>query len=328
MPDPANPQRIWTDSENGTLTIFDPTVQQSIDIEPWPRDPFTSLRGLSDKRYRFNWSSPLAFAPADPHTAYFGANVVFKTSDGGHTWNAISGDLTRDEKAHQLPSGGAISLDVSGAEAYDTLLVVTPSPADPQTLWTGSDDGLVHVTRDGGATWRDVTPPGLPRYARVESIDAARDAAGTVFIAIDRHDFGDRRPYLYATRDVGATWRRIDAHLPRDASTHVVRVDPAYPNILYAGTERGVYYSTSGGTTWLPLQFDLPATPVYDLQIQPRANDSDRCDARARILRARRPHADPTCVACRSGTDALSVTPGNVLGANDADRNGRRWLVV
>jgi hypothetical protein len=206
-----------------------------------------------------------------PHTS--ARTSVFKTTDAGRTWKPISGDLTRNEKIHQQVSGGQISLDVSGAEAYDTLLVITPSAADPQIVWAGSDDGLVHVTRDGGASWHDVTPPGLPRYARVESVDAAPADAGSVVIALDRHDLGDRSPYLFATHDGGRTWRRIDAGLPRDASTHVVRMDPKDARTLYAGTERGVYYSMSGGTTWLPLQFNLPPSPVYDLQIQPRAND-------------------------------------------------------
>lgn len=271
--DPADPQKIWTDTQDGVLTIFDRAAQQSIDVEPWPRDAFTSTRGLRDKHYRFNWNSPLAFAPADPHTAYFGGDAVFKTSDEGHTWTQISGDLTRNEKQHQGVSGGAITLDVSGAEYYDTLLALTPSAADPQTIWTGSDDGLVHVTRDGGTTWRDVTPPQLPSYARIECIEAARDDAQTAYLAVDRHDLGDRAPYLFATSDGGATWRRIDAALPRNASTHVIRSDPKNGAMLYAGTEQGVYYSPNRGRSWLSMQFNLPAAPVYDLQIQPRDND-------------------------------------------------------
>jgi photosystem II stability/assembly factor-like uncharacterized protein len=271
--DPANPDRIWSDTQDGALSIFDRHAQQSIDVEPWPRDAFTSLEGLRGKAYRFNWNSPLAFSPQDPHVAYFGGDAVFRTADEGRTWTPISGDLTRNEPDHQRASGGPITLDVSGAEYYDTLLAIAPSAKDPQTIWAGSDDGLVHLTHDGGATWKNVTPAQLPRYARVESIDPSPGDAGAAYIAVDRHDLGDRQPYLFATSDAGATWRRIDAGLPRDASTHVLRADPRDPAILYAGTEQGVWYSRNAGASWLPLQFNLPAVPVYDLQVQPRAND-------------------------------------------------------
>jgi photosystem II stability/assembly factor-like uncharacterized protein len=271
--DPSDPTKIWTDTQDGSLGVFDRTTQQSVDVSPWPNDAFTSRAGISKNAYRFNWDSPLAFSPHDPHVAYFGGNVIFKTTDGGKTWTPFSGDLTRDEKAHELASGGPISLDVSGAEYYDTLLAIAPSSADENTVWAGSDDGLVHVTTDAGATWRDVTPRGLPRYARIEAIDATSASAGTAYVAVDRHDLGDRNPYLFATDDGGTSWRRIDAGLPRDASTHVIRLDPKNSNLLYAGTERGVYDSLDAGRHWSPLQFNLPAAPVYDLQIQPRAND-------------------------------------------------------
>ena len=273
IPDPSDPTKIWTDTQDGSLGIFDTATQQSLDASPWPRDPFTSRAGLARATYRFNWNSPLAFSPQDPHVAYFGGDAVFVTRDGGKTWAAISGDLTRNEKAHQAASGGPISLDVSGAEFYDTLLSIAPSQADSQTIWAGSDDGLLHVTHDAGATWLDVTPHALPRYARIESIDASSIDPRTAFIAVDRHDLGDRAPYLFATDDAGVTWRRIDAGLPRDASTHVVRLDPNEPNRLYAGTEQGVWSSPDRGRSWRPLQFGMPAAPVYDLQVQPKAND-------------------------------------------------------
>jgi photosystem II stability/assembly factor-like uncharacterized protein len=273
LPDPADPGKVWADSQDGSLSIYDLAAHQSIEVEPWPRDAFTDESGLANKRYRFNWDSPLAFSPEDPHVAYFGGNVVFRTNDEGRTWTQISPDLTRNEKDHQRTSGGPIGDDVSGAEFYDTLLALAPSPADAGTMWAGSDDGLVQLTRDGGATWRNVTPPQLPRYARVESIDAPAGSGATAFIAADRHDLGDAAPYLFVTDDAGAHWRRIDAGLPREASTHVVRDDPRTPNVLYAGTEQGVWYSTDRGRHWLPLQFNLPVAPVYDLQVQPQADD-------------------------------------------------------
>jgi photosystem II stability/assembly factor-like uncharacterized protein len=273
LPDPADPDRIWTDTQDGALTIFDRKANQSIDVEPWPRDAFTSTDGLARARYRFNWNSPLAFSPQNPHVVYFGGDVVFRSDDAGRTWTPISPDLTRNEKNHQQASGGPISLDVSGAEYYDTLLVIAPSAADAGTIWAGTDDGLVQLTRDGGATWHEVTPAGLPRYARIESIDLSRTDANSAYIAVDRHDLGDRAPYLYVTADAGAHWRRIDAGLPRDASSHVLRVDPKNANLLYAGTERGIWYSASGGAHWLPIGFGAPLAPVYDLQIQPVFDD-------------------------------------------------------
>jgi photosystem II stability/assembly factor-like uncharacterized protein len=273
IPDPSDPMKIWTNTQDGSLSVFDRRTQQSIDVSPWPNDPFTTLAGIANNRYRFNWNSPLAFSPQDPQTVYFGGDVVFATHDGGMTWTPISGDLTRNDKAHQHASGGPISLDVSGAEYYDTLLAIAPASADAQTIWTGSDDGLVHVTHDGGKTWSDVTPHALPQPARIEEIDASSTDPRTVYLAADRHDSGDRAPYLFATSDGGATWARIDARLPRDASTHVIRLDPVNPEVLYAGTESGVWYSLDRGRDWQSLQFNLAAAPVYDLQIQPRAND-------------------------------------------------------
>ncbi|MBV9646164.1 MAG: hypothetical protein JO043_01730 [Candidatus Eremiobacteraeota bacterium] len=271
--DPQDPQRVWSDTQDGALTIFDRRAQQSIDVEPWPRDAFTSTVGLVDKQYRFNWNSPLAFSPQDPHVAYFGGNVVFRTRDSGRTWAPISSDLTRNEKAHQRASGGPVSLDVSGAEYYDTLLSIAPSPKDERVIWAGSDDGLVHLTRDGGGSWADVTPSALPQYARIECVEPAQDDAAAVYIAVDRHDLGDRQPYLFATGNFGATWRRIDAGLPRNVSSHVIRIDRRNPSILYVGTEQGVWYSTNRGAAWYPLKFNLPAVPVYDIQTHPKAND-------------------------------------------------------
>ena len=271
--DPANADRIWTDTQDGVLTIFDRHAQQSIDVEPWPRDAFTSRNGIANNPYRFNWNSPLAFSPQDPHVAYFGGNVVFRSADEGRNWTPISPDLTRDEKVHQQASGGPIALDVSGAENYDTLLSIAPSPKDPKTIWAGSDDGMVHVTRDGGASWKDVTPQQLPHYARVQCIEPSTSDATVAYLSADRHDLGDPQPYLYATEDGGGSWRRIDSGIPRGYSTHVIRIDRRNPSILYVGTEQGIWYSPNRGTSWLPLRFNLPGTPVFDLQIHPKAND-------------------------------------------------------
>ena len=186
---------------------------------------------------------------------------------------AISPDLTRNEKNHQRPSGGPITLDVSGAETYDTTLAIAPSPLDAQVIWAGTDDGLVQLTRDGGTHWNAVTPRGWPKYGRVETIDASPSAAGTAFVILDRHDLGDNHPYVFATDDFGATWRAIAANLPHDAPVRVVRQDPREPNLLYAGTENGLWISYDRGGRWERMPAKLPVVPVYDLHVQPSAND-------------------------------------------------------
>jgi photosystem II stability/assembly factor-like uncharacterized protein len=272
VPDPLDPNLIWTNTQDGILGIYDQKARASIDVTPFPRDVFTSLHSYADSPYRFNWNAPLAFSP-DGTTAYFGGNVVFATTDRGRTWKPISPDLTRNEKQHQRESGGPISLDVSGAEYYDTTLAIAPSPKDPQTIWVGTDDGLVQLTRDGGAHWQNVRAAAWPTYARIEEIDASPFAAGTAFVQLDRHDLGDDRPYVYVTDDFGATWRALASNLPSDAPVRVVRQDRNDANVLYAGTENGLWISYDRGGRWEPVKLGLPPTPVYDLHVQPRDND-------------------------------------------------------
>jgi photosystem II stability/assembly factor-like uncharacterized protein len=273
IPDPVDPALIWTNTQDGVLGIYDSKARQSIDVSPYPRDVFTSTTSLARSPYRFNWNAPLAFSPQDGHVAYFGGNVIFKTTDRGRHWTPISPDLTRNEKEHQLASGGAITLDVSGAEYYDTTLAIAPSPKDAGTIWAGTDDGLVQLTRDGGAHWTAVTPHDWPKYGRVEAIDASSFAAGTAFVQLDRHDLGDVRPYAYVTDDYGASWRAIASNLPPNAPVRVVRQDLRDANLLYAGTENGLWVSYDRGARWERVKAGLPVVPVYDLHLQPAAND-------------------------------------------------------
>ena len=272
-PDPADSSLIWTDTQDGVLTIYDSKAHQVVDVSPVPRDPFITRQGLAPNTYRFNWNSPLAFSPQDPHVAYFGGNVVFRTADRGRHWQPISPDLTRNEKQHQRASGGPISLDVSGAEYYDTILDVAPSPLDGGVIWSGTDDGLVQLTRDGGTHWTNVSSPAWPKYGRIEAVEPGRFAAGTAFLNIDRHDLGDRAPYLFMTDNYGASWRSISGNLPHDTPVRTVRQDLKNPDVLYAGTETGVWISLDRGRAWQRLQLNMPTVPVYDLRIHPVAND-------------------------------------------------------
>ncbi len=272
IPDPTDPSLIWTNTQDGVLSIYDTKARQSLDVSPWPRDVFTSTRSLAESPYRFNWNAPLSFSPEDGHTVYFGGNVVFRSTDRGRNWTPISPDLTRNEKEHQLASGGSIDLDVSGAEYYNTLLAIAPSPKDAQTIWTGSDDGLVFVTRDGGTHWTNVSAKDWPR-GRVLTVEASPFAAGTAFIELDRHDLGDDAPYVYVTDDYGSTWKNITANLPHNAQVRVVRQDLKNANLLYAGTETGIWISYDRGVRWEQLKAGLPVVPVYDIHVHPTAND-------------------------------------------------------
>lgn len=273
IPDPLDPSLIWTNTQDGVLGIYDTKARHSIDVSPFPRDVFTSLSSLAQSPYRFNWNAPLAFSPQDGKVVYFGGNAVFKTTDRGRHWTTISPDLTRNEKEHQHASGGPITLDVSGAETYDTTLAIAPSPKEAGMLWVGTDDGLIHLTRDEGAHWANVTPKDWPRYGRIEAIEASPYAAGTAFAMLDRHDLGDRRPYVVVTDDYGTTWRSIAANLPLDAPVRVVRQDPRQPNLIYAGTENGLWISFDRGGRWERLRAGLPAVPVFDVHVHPTAND-------------------------------------------------------
>lgn len=273
IPDPVDPNFVWTNTQDGVLGIYDQKARQSVDVSPYPRDLFTSSTSFAQSPYRFNWNAPLAFSPQDGHVAYFGGNVVFKTTDRGRHWTPISPDLTRNEKEHQRNSGGPINLDVSGAEYYDTTLALAPSPKDPNLIWAGTDDGLVQLTRDGGAHWASVTPASWPKYGRVEVIEPSPHAAGTAFTLLDRHDLGDRRPYAFVTDDFGATWRSIAANLPLDAPVRVIRQDLREPNLLYAGTENALWISYDRGGRWERLRAGFPVVPVYDIRVHPSAND-------------------------------------------------------
>jgi len=271
VPDPANPDFVWADSENGAVSIWMNKSRTSFGVAP----DQTCFNGFQiDKcTYRFNWDSPIAFAPWNPHVVWYGGNIVFQSQDEGRHWQAISPDLTLNDKSHQQASGGPINFDVSGAETSDTILDIEGGPFGHGVIWVGTDDGLIRLTRDGGAHWSKVTPPGVPPYGRVEAIAPSTLADGTAFAAIDRHYSGDYAPYVYKTTNFGKTWTSISAGLPLDQPARTVRQDPFNPDILYAGLERSIWISFDGGRKWRSLQSNLPRTAVFDLHIQPQFDD-------------------------------------------------------
>lgn len=273
VPAPSDPDIVYADSQDGHIVRMDRRTHLARFVRP-------TLHGVEDTppdrlQYRFNWTSPIVVSPTDANDVYLGANVVFHSTDGGGHWTAISGDLTRNDKTKQVPSGGPIQQDLSGAETYDTIISMTLAPGDPRVLWVGTDDGLVHVTRDGGKTWTNVTAaiPGAPAWARVYQIGVSAFDAGTAFVAFDAHMLDDHRPYAYMTTDFGRTWRSIARGLPGDSSVYVVREDPGRRGLLVAGTEVGLSYSPDSGATWLPLKIDLPTVPVWDVQFVKTSHD-------------------------------------------------------
>jgi len=264
-PDPANPDVVYAGSYFGILTRFDKRTGQAQLISPWPDD--TDGFGAASLKYRFTWTQPIAISPHDPNVLYFSSQVLFRSADGGMNWTEISPDLSRNDKAKQQSSGGPITKENASAEYYDLIFSVAESPVQKDLIWAGTDDGLVHVTRDGGTHWASVTPNGMPRWSLVSSIDASPHDAGTAYIAVDAHKLDDFRPYIFRTHNFGKSWKKIVAGIPDGSYAHVVREDPEHGGLLLAGTETGVYLSFDDGEHWRPLQLNLPPAPVHDLAI-------------------------------------------------------------
>jgi hypothetical protein len=221
-------------------------------------------------KFRFQWTAPIATSPHDPNVVYHGAQVIFRSTDAGQTWTAASGDLTRNDPATQKWSGGPITGDNTGVETYGTVFTIAESPVTAGIIWAGSDDGLVHVTRDNGRNWTDVTAAmsGLPKWSTIDLIEPSRFDAATAYAVADAHRLDDMRPYLYKTTDTGKTWTRLDASLPQDIYLHAVREDPKKRGQLYLGTERGMMFSTDDGAAWRPLRLNMPTVAVHDLIVK------------------------------------------------------------
>ena len=264
---PADPDIFYAGATN-TLTRYDRATGLVTDVQPWPR--IVMGEPARDMPERWNWTYPIAVAQQPPHALYAGSQHLWRSLDEGRSWEKISPDLTRAEPATLDDSGGPIVKDQDGPEIYGTLYAITPSPHEAGTIWTGSDDGLVHVSRDEGGSWRNVTPPDMPPHTRVMSVEASPHSPASAHVAGLRYEMDDRAPYAWTTVDYGATWTQIGDGIPDGAFVRVVREDPKRAGLLYAGTEHGVFVSLNGGSGWSDLSFGLPNTPVTGLSVEER----------------------------------------------------------
>ena len=261
-PKPGNAEIVFAGSYGGNITRYDHRAGQQRNVVAWPQ--LAIGRGGKDLKYRFQWNAPIVISPHDSNTLYHAAQVLLRSRDEGQSWEAISPDLTRNDKAKQGKSGGPITHDDTGVEVYDTIFTVEESPVEKDVIWVGTDDGLVQLTRDGGKNWANVTPKGIPEWIRINSLDVSPRDKGTCYVAATMYQFDDFRPYLYRTKDYGTTWTKIDRGIPENAFTRVIREDPEKDGLLYAGTETGLYVSFDDGANWQPFQFNLPVVPITD----------------------------------------------------------------
>src|SRR5512146_1397675 len=270
------PWLVYSDAQGGMLNITDTRTGTQKTIYPYPNRVGSVGDAMISHKYRFNWNSPIALSPQNPKVVYFGGNVLFKSTDYGMSWQVISPDLSTNDPKKQESSGGPIVVDNTAAEFHCTIITIAPSPLDSNVIWVGTDDGNVQVTRDGGKTWSNVfvNVPGLKPNAWIPTVDASHSDVGTAYVAADHHQDDDYTPYAYMTTDYGKTWKRITGDLPASAAwVHVVREDPRNRNLLYLGSEMGVWASWDRGTHWVSLKGDLPVVPVRDIQVHPRDND-------------------------------------------------------
>jgi photosystem II stability/assembly factor-like uncharacterized protein len=275
VPDPTDPNIVYAGEYGGYLSRYDNRTRQAANISIYPIN--ASGKGAEDLRYRFQWTAPVlvshkneAAGTAGPPTIYHAANVLFRSTDGGKNWDKISPDLTRNDRSKQQWSGGPITGDNTGAEYYCTIFALAESPKQSGVLWAGSDDGLVHVTQDGGTNWTNVTKnlAGLPEWGTVSCIEASTSEAGTAYVVVDNHRRDDDRPYLWKTTDFGKSWTSLTKGLRQDDFLRVVRQDPQVPDLLYAGSAHGVSYSRDGGKTWASLRLNMPSVLVSDLVVK------------------------------------------------------------
>jgi photosystem II stability/assembly factor-like uncharacterized protein len=265
-PDLRDPNIVYAGEYGGQITRYDHRTRQAREVMAWPQ--LADGHGAKDLKYRFQWNAPIVMSTHDPAAVYHASQILLRSRDGGEHWEEVSPDLTRNDRSKQEPAGGPIAKDSTGVEVYDTIFALAESRLEAGTIWAGSDDGLVHLTRDDGKTWKNVTPRGLPEWAQINAIDASPHDKATAYVAATRYKLDDFQPLLYKTNDYGATWTAIGQGIPAGAFTRVVREDPGRRGLLYAGTETGLFVSFDDGATWRSFQRNLPATPVTDLVVK------------------------------------------------------------
>ncbi|MFL5343084.1 MAG: VPS10 domain-containing protein [Gemmataceae bacterium] len=263
---PKDPDVVYGGNYGGYLSRENHKTHESRTINVWPDNPIG--HGAADLKYRFQWNFPIFFSPHDPDTLYCAGNVLFKTTNDGQSWQPISPDLTRNDKSKQGPSGGPITKDNTSVEYYCTIFAAAESPLQKGLLWAGSDDGLIHVSRDGGKNWQNVTPPDLPEWSQINSVEPHPTEKGGLYVAATRYKLDDFKPYLYRTLDYGKTWTKIVTGIPIDHFTRVIRASAKRPGLLFAGTEMGMYVSFDDGAHWQKFQLNLPLVPITDLALK------------------------------------------------------------
>lgn len=263
---PDDPNIVFAGNYQGYITRYDHRMRQAQNIGVWPE--LASGWGAGSQRYRFQWTAPIVLSPHDPGILYMTGNYVFRTTNEGRNWQIISPDLTRNESSRLEASGGPIHKDNTGAEYYGTIFAFAESPLQRGLFWAGSDDGLIHLSRDEGATWEPVTPPDLPEWALMSIIEPSPHDPAAAYVAATRYKLDDFTPYLYKTQDYGKTWQKITDGIPEHDFTRVIRADPERRSLLYAGTETHVYVSFDDGEQWQPLQVNLPVVPIHDLAVK------------------------------------------------------------
>jgi photosystem II stability/assembly factor-like uncharacterized protein len=264
--DPEDPNIIFAGSYGGLLTRFDARTGERQVANVWPDNPMGHSAG--ELRERFQWTFPIMYSRTGPKRLYVGSQHLWVTTDEGRSWDRISGDLTRADPKTMGPSGGPITRDQTSVEYYATIFTIAPSPHDAGTIWVGTDDGYVQLTRDHGRTWTNITPPDMPEFTRVSMIDASPHRPGAAYIAGKRYQLDDRSPYVWYTEDYGSTWRRLDRGIPDGAYVHAVREDPVRSGLLFAGTELGVFVSFDNGAAWANFNRNLPVTQVPNLMVK------------------------------------------------------------